>query len=175
MMNSDPDQFLNRLVVATLTVFVTVSLLLAAFIVREIWLQQRIALLSVNLQDNLADLTETAEEMQSDLSEIRTTTDGGQQLESLGEVTKLLTDFDEQLESIEEEIYKVTTILDDESTAATNDHAESAPVADRADRVFTIFAVLTSITGIVIAIFLGMATRVQTRLPRPESHQREAM
>jgi len=172
MMNSDPDQFLNRLVVAALTVFVTVSLLLAAFIVREIWLQQRIAALSVNLQDNLADLTETAEEMQSDLSEIRTTTDEGQQLENLGEVTKLLTDVDEQLESIEQEIDKVTTILDDENTEPMGDHAALAPVADRADRVFTIFAVLTSITGIVIAIFLGMATRVQERLPMPESRQR---
>lgn len=170
-MNFDPDQFLNRLVVAALTVFVTVSLLLAAFIFREIWLQQRIAALSINLQDNLADLTETTEEIQSDLSEIRTTTDGAEQLENLGEVTKLLTDVDEQLESIEQEIDRVTTILDDESDVFGGDHSEISAVVDRADRVFTIFVVLTSITGIAIAILLGMATRVQEQIPMQEDRQ----
>ena len=52
-MRSDPDEYLNRLVVAALTVFVVVSLLLAAFVAREIWLQQRVVELSTDLQTNL--------------------------------------------------------------------------------------------------------------------------
>lgn len=163
-MLSDPDQFLNRLVVAALTVFVTVSLLLAAFVFREIWLQQRISDLSITLQDNLAELEQTTEEIQGELSAIQTITTTAQQAENLDNVTGLLTDANEQLESIEEEINQVATILEPEvdalAVAPENAEAESV-IHDRADQVFTIFALLVGVAGVVIAILLGMAIRVQ--------------
>lgn len=163
-MLSDPDQFLNRLVVAALTVFITVSLLVAAFVFREIWLQQRISNLSITLQDNLTELEQTTEEIQGELSAIQTITTTAQQAENLGNVTDLLTDANQQLESIEEEISQVATILEPEvdAQAVVTEDAEVEPVIhDRADQVFTIFAILVGVAGVVIAILLGMAIRVQ--------------
>ncbi|MBX3013561.1 MAG: hypothetical protein KF832_18720 [Caldilineaceae bacterium] len=164
MMKSDPDQFLNRLVVATLTIFVTVSLLLAAVVFREIWLQQHIAELSSDLQVNLDDLKQTTEVIQSDLSTLLTTTlttDETQSLPNLNEVTELLSTVDEQLTSIEEEVNKVATILESDSESVLYDPTP-AVMQDRADRVFTIFAVLISIAAIAVAILLGVAMRVQS-------------
>ena len=165
-MTPDPDQFLNRLVVAALTVFITVSLLLAALVFREIWLQQRIADLSTALQDNIEDLGQTTDEIQSELSVIQTITDTAQQSENLETVTGLLTDANEQLESIEEDIGQVSTILEGETeprVAATQEAEQVAPAQDRADQVFTFFVLLVSIAAVVIAILLAMALRVQQR------------
>lgn len=172
-MLSDPDQFLNRIVVAALTVFVTVSLLLAAFVFREIWLQQRISNLSTTLQDNLDDLEQTTEEIQGELAAIQTITTTAQQTENLDNVTDLLTDANEQLDAIEEDINQVTTILEPETDVLAIATEEAEPVIqDRADQVFTIFAMLVGVAGVVIAILLGMAVSVQQRAssrsnPRP--------
>jgi ABC-type multidrug transport system fused ATPase/permease subunit len=172
-MLSDPDQFLNRIVVAALTVFVTVSLLLAAFVFREIWLQQRISNLSTTLQDNLDDLEQTTEEIQGELAAIQTITTTAQQTENLDNVTDLLTDANEQLDAIEEDINQVTTILEPETDVLAVATEEAEPVIqDRADQVFTIFAMLVGVAGVVIAILLGMAVSVQQRAssrgnPRP--------
>lgn len=173
-MNSDPDQLLNRFVVAALTVFVTVSLLLAAFVVREIWLQQQIADLSIELQSNLDELKETTEAIQSDLSEIRTTTELTQPVETLDTVSGLLTDVDEQLASIEQEIDQVNTILEPEADAPSEESSNavrSPEIQDHADQVFTIFIVLTGIAGIAIAFLLNMALRVRDRAAWDESRR----
>lgn len=173
-MNSDPDQLLNRFVVASLTVFVTVNLLLAAFVFREIWLQQAMAELSTELQSNLDELKETTEAIQSDLSEIRTTTDLTQPVETLDEVSGLLTDVDEQLASIEQEIDQVTTILDpeaDEPSVESRNPVRSPVIQDHADRVFTIFVVLTGLAGIAIAFLLNLALRVRDRATWDENRR----
>jgi hypothetical protein len=173
-MNQDPlrtdkrdlDRFLYRLVVAAVTIFVTVSLLLAAFVVREIWIQQQIVDLSANLQDNLAGLEETTEVLQNELSEIEANIDDPQALENLDKVAELLTDADQQLGVIEEEIGEVTSLLEVEPVLpvldATEEDANTA-LQDRADQVFTIFAVLTGIAGIAIALLLGVAVYAQTK------------
>ncbi len=171
-MNEDPlragkrdlDRFLYRLVVAAVTIFVTVSLLLAAFVVRELWLQQQIVDLSANLQDNLAGLEETTEVIQSELSEISAHAEDPETLENLDKVAELLTDADQQLESIEEEIGEVATLLEAEPMLPTSNSVtpdESAALQDRADQVFTIFAVLTGIAGVAIALLLGVAVYAQ--------------
>jgi hypothetical protein len=163
-MNSDPDQILNRLVVAALTVFVVVSLLLAAFVFREMWLQQRIAGLSSNLEVNLEYLEETTEEIESTMSEMRTTTGNPQATQEWDNVTELLEDVDQQLETIGENIDEVATVRDVEGDTILIEHAEAESVdtaRNPADQVFTIFALLTGGAAIVIAILLGMAMRVQ--------------
>jgi tetrahydromethanopterin S-methyltransferase subunit B len=163
-MNADPDQLLNRFVVAALTLFIAVSLLLAAFVFREIWLQQRIADLSVAMEVNLEDLEETTKDIQSELSVLDTITATGQQAENLEEVTALLADANEQLTSLEQEINEVTTILEPATggISTATPAAEIAPTAqNRADQVFTIFAILVGVAAIAIAILLTMAVRVQ--------------
>lgn len=169
-MNSDPDQLLNRFVVTALTVFVTVNLLLAAFVFRELWLQQTMAELSTELQSNLDELKETTEAIHSDLSEIRTTTELTQPVETLDEVSGLLTDVDEQLALIEQEIEQVNTILEAEAPRVeSSDMARSPVVQDHADRVFTIFVVLTGIAGIAIAFLLNLALRVRDHAASDEN------
>ena len=163
-MNSDPDQLLRKLVVAALTVFVAVSLLLAAFVTREIWLQQRIVGLSSNLQTNLEELEETTEEIQSKVSEIETTTESAPEVQEWDNMNDLLEDVDQQLESIEDNIGDVTTIGEGEIdivTAESEELEDAGSMRAQADQVFTIFAVLTGIAAIVIAVLLGMAMRVQ--------------
>jgi len=49
-MKSDPDKLLNQLVVAALTVFMVVIMLLAALVLRQLRLQQRIADLSTEVR-----------------------------------------------------------------------------------------------------------------------------
>ncbi len=171
-MNADPDQLLNRFVVAALTVFVTVSLLLVAFVCRELWLQQRITNLSTSLQVNLADLEATTEEIQNEISEMDTITNTAQKAENLSEVVELLTDANEQLDSIGEDVNTVATILDPEAAdpPTTTAVTEVLPtVQDRADQVFTIFAILISIAGVVIAILLALAVRVQQSISSDRS------
>ncbi len=165
-MSSDPDLLLNRLVVAALTVFVTVSLFLAAFVFREIWLQQQITELSTDLQINFDDLKQTTEEIQNDLSDLLVTTDTTQKMESLDEVTELLADVDEQLTSLEQDIGTVVDILEPVAVEPFDETLmteESPPSINRVGRVFTIFVVLTSIAAIAIAIFLDIALRVHAR------------
>jgi len=173
MMNTDPDRLLNRLVVAALTVFVTVSLLLAAFVFREMWLQQHITELSTDLQHNLDELKQTNEEIQSDLSTLLVTTNTVQTTESLDEVTELLTNVDEQLTSLEQDIAAVTTMLDTDAVVSTDAAllpAEALPNTDRVGRVFIIFVVLMSLAAIAIAILLDIALRVQARSLPQERH-----
>lgn len=175
-MNS--DQLLNRLVVAAITIFATVSLLMAAFIVREIWLQQRAAELSATLQVNIEELEQTTEELQTTVSEIQSTTDAPQEAEELAELLELV---DEQLTSIGE-----TISAEDEDAALSARQTqtetlpilgETVPLAEEgsvevtgavrliADQVFTIFAVLTGIAAVAIAVLLGVALRVQDSRP----------
>lgn len=164
-MNSDPDLLLHRLVVAALTVFVVVSLLLAAFVAREIWLQQRIVGLSSNLQVSLEELEETTEEIQSKMSEIDAAAENTPEAQEWDSVNELLEDVDQQLVSIEESIDEVATVSDEQidiTTAAESEEAHPPnSIRTQADQVFTIFAVLTGVAAILISILLGMAMRVQ--------------
>lgn len=164
-MNADPDQLLNRLVVAAVTVFVTVTLLLTAFILREIWLQQRVAELSTNLQVNLEELEQTTEEIQATVSEMQSTTDESQDTQ---ELTELLETVDEQLATIGESVDEASTVLEAEVELAAEESNAVEPVTvtrQQADQVFTIFAVLTGVAAISIAALLGLAMRVQDSLP----------
>lgn len=163
-MNSDPDQLLNKLVVAALTVFVVASLLLAAFVARELWLQQRVVGLSSTLQTNLEELEETTEEIQSKMSEIDATTESAPESQEWDNVNDLLEDVDSQLESIEETIDDVAIASDEEFVIAESENEDAKATSmlrAQADQVFTIFAVLTGVAAIVIALLLGMAIRVQ--------------
>lgn len=171
-MHSDPDQLLNRLVVVALTVFIVASLLLTALVFREIWLQQRIVGLSSGVETNLEDLEEVKEEIESHLSDMRATPGNAQNEESEDDVTKLLVDVDQQLESIEENLDEVMTVLEadaDISTVGGKETTQSQAIQDRADQVFTIFAVLVGITAIAIALLLGMAVSVEDRTSVGES------
>lgn len=124
-MNSDSDQLLNRLVVAALTLFCIVSLLLAAFVFREIWLQQRIVGLSSDLQVNIEDLAQTTEEIQSEMSGGRTTRADAEGAKDWDSVTVLLENVDQQLELIGENIDEVATVRESEGiigNSATSDN-----------------------------------------------------
>jgi len=164
-MNIDPDQYLHRLVVAALTVFVVVSLLLGAFVAREIWLQQQIVGLSSSLQVSLEELEETTEEIQSKMSEMDASAQSTPAAQEWDSVNELLEDVDQQLVAIDENIDEVAVVSEEQidiTTAA--DSVEDKPTGSlraQADQVFTIFSVLTGIAAIAIAILLGMAMRVQ--------------
>lgn len=169
-MKADSDQYLNRLVVAALTVFVVVSLLLAAFIGREIWLQQRIVGLSSSLQTNLEELEQTTEEIQIKVSALETTTERAPETKEWENVNDLLEDVDQQLVSIGETIDDVAIANEDAiAISVVVEDTGSEPTTSArvyADQVFTIFAVLTGIAAIAIALLLGMALRVKdNRLP----------
>jgi hypothetical protein len=164
MMNSDPDQLLHRLVVAALTVFVAVTLLLAAFVTRELWLQQRMMGLSSSLQVDLEELEETTEEIQSKMSELESTSESAPETQEWDDVTDLLEDVDQQLESIEDNIDEVAVANEaeiDTATVESDDMEAEGSVRAQADQVFTIFAVLTGIAAVAIALLLGLAMRVQ--------------
>jgi hypothetical protein len=162
-MSSNTDQYLHRLVVAALTVFVIASLLLVAFVAREIWLQQRIVGLSSSLQVNLEELEQTTEEIQSKMSELEGTSEDAPEAQEWDDVNDLLEDVDQQLESIEDSIDEVAVASEAELDVAPmqSEEAETAgAMRTQADQVFTFFAVLTAIAAIVIAVLLGMALRV---------------
>lgn len=174
VMKSDPDKFLNQLVVAALTVFVLVIMLLAAFVLRHLWLQQRIADLSSDVQVRLDDLEEITEEMQRELDEIQVPSSEAESLENLEEVTAALDDVDEQLNAIEGNLGEVAIALEpqpDVTSAFAADDRQPAANQDQIDEVFTIFAILIGIASIAIAILLGMAVRVQQSTSYSESHQ----
>lgn len=160
-MNSDPDQILNRLVVTALTVFIAASLLMTAFVFREIWLQQRLAALNATLQVNLEELEQTTEEIQTTVSEIEATSSESQETQ---ELVQLLETVDEQLATIGENIDEASTVRETETETSTVEAEAAEPLAmtrRQADQVFTIFALLTGIAAIAIAVLLGMALRVQ--------------
>jgi ABC-type multidrug transport system fused ATPase/permease subunit len=164
-MNSDSDRYLNRLVVAALTLFVIVSLLLAAVVTREIWLQQRMAGISSTLQSNLEELEQTTEEIQSQMAEIETASESAPESQEWDDVNNLLEDVNEQLETIEENIDNVELPSEEEleSTPPVDNQEPEVEesVRAQADQVFTIFAVLAGLAAIAIAILLGVAMRMQ--------------
>lgn len=165
-MKSDPDKLLNQLVVAALTVFVVVVMLLGAVVLRHLWLQQRITELSSDVQVRLDDLGEITEEMQRGLDEISLPADEAQSLESLEEITAVLDNVDEQLSSIEGNLSEVAQALDSQTEAAPvldGDDEQPPVVRDQVDEIFTIFALLVAAASIAIAVLLGMAVRVQQR------------
>lgn len=164
-MNSDSDRYLNRLVVAALTLFVIVSLLLAAVVTREIWLQQRMAGISSALQSNLEELEQTTEEIQSQMAAIETASESAPETQEWDDVNNLLEDVNAQLETIEENIDNVELPSEEalESTllADKQELEFEESIRAQADQVFTIFAVLAGLAAIAIAILLGVAMRVQ--------------
>lgn len=168
MMKSDPDQFLNKLVVAALTTFVVVCLLLAAFVTREIWLQERIVGLSSSLQTNLEELEQTTEVIQSKMQEMEETAESAPAPQEWDNMNELLEDVDQQLSSIEETIDDVAVtseatieLAPSEQTLADEEVEKTTFIRAQADQIFTIFAVLIGIAAIAIAILLGLAMRVQ--------------
>jgi ABC-type multidrug transport system fused ATPase/permease subunit len=165
-MKSDPDKVLNQLVVAALTVFVVVIMLLAALVLRQLWLQQRIADLSSEVQVSLDDLEEITEDIQREFDESRAATSEPQTIDKWEEVTEALGDVDEQLDSIGEDLedlneaaLAVEPEADALSVLAGGEEQADAP-QDQVDQVFTIFAILVGIAGIAIAILLGLAVKV---------------
>ncbi len=161
-MNSDTDALLNRLVVAALTGFVVVCLLLAALVAREIWLQQHLAGLSDNVQVNLEDLEQTTEEIQDELLDLRTAPDNS--AEKTENIAELLEGVDQQLEALKENMGEVATMLEPEASVplpGNEIEPEIASVQNRADQVFTIFAVLIGVVAIAIATLLTVAIYVQ--------------
>ena len=175
-MKSDPDKLLNQLVVAALTVFITAAMLLAALVLRQLWLQQRIVDLSSEVQVSLDDLEEINQEIQRGLVEMRTATVEAQNLDHWEEITEALDDVDQQVASIEEDLNEVALALEPpaEATSALTGADEPLDVTqDQVDQVFTIFAILVGLASIAIAILLGLALRVHQSASPRESIVRE--
>jgi len=158
-MRSDPDKLLNQLVVAALTTFIVVVMLLAALVLRQLWLQQRIAELSSEVQVSLNDLEEITEDVQRELNE-------AQDIENWEEMTEALDDVDEQLGSIGEnleDLNEVAPALEPQvggNAALTGDEKQADVPQDQVDQVFTVFAIIVGVASIGIAVLLGMAVRV---------------
>lgn len=173
-MKSDPDKLLNQLVVAALTTFIVVILLLAALVLRQLWLQQHIANLSSDVQVSLDDLSETNEEIQRELVEIRTTTGEAQNIDNWEEITEVLDDVNKQLDSIEEDLNEVALALEpqaDTAAALTETDEQLGTIQDQVDQIFTIFVILIGIASIAIALLLGLAVRVHQSASYRESHR----
>jgi ABC-type multidrug transport system fused ATPase/permease subunit len=170
-MKSDPDKFLNQIVVAALTIFVVVAALFAAFVLRHLWLQQRVAELSSDVQANLENLEEMTGEIERELTEIQEAPDESQNEENWEEIAQALDDVDEQLDSLGEDLNEVTEVLEPQPEPAELPGEEELPVGedqrralqDQIDQVFTIFAVLIALTSIAIAFLLWLAVRVQEK------------
>jgi len=166
-MKSDLDKVLYQLVVAALTLFILVVLLLAALVVRQIWLQQQIAEISDDVKVNLEDLEAITEDIQRDLAENPIAIDP----DSLEEVTEALDVVDERLNQIEEDLGGLNdgtlaqeNLAANESSAAA-DQTDSILVQEQVDGIFTVFAVLIGITSIAVAILLGTAVRMYQNRP----------
>jgi hypothetical protein len=102
------------------------------------------------------------------LVEIRTTPGSPQNVENWEEITEVLDNVDEHLNSLEEDLSEVTLALEAESNSEptlpdTGEQPQTNP--DQVDQVFTIFTVLVGIASIAIAILLSMALRVQQNNP----------
>lgn len=162
-MKSDPDKLLNQLVVAALTVFIVVILLLAALVWRQLWLQQHIANLSTDVQSSLSDLEEITEDIQRELAEQQSSA-GGPDRDGWQDVTEALEGVDEQLDLLEDDLNEVVQALEPQAeptSALAGREGELPPVQDQVDHVFTLFAVLVGAASIFVAILLGIAVRVQ--------------
>jgi hypothetical protein len=161
---SDPDKLLNQLVVAALTVFIVVILLVAALVLRQLWLQQRISDLSSEVQTSLDDLEEVTEDIQRELVENRDAPDEMQNIDDWEEIVEALDDVDGQVDSLEEDLNEVVLALEPQAEATSGwvegDEQSRAP-QDQVDQVFTIFALLVGLASITIAILLGLAVSVQ--------------
>lgn len=166
-MQTDPDSLLNQLVVAALTVFVGIVLVLGALVIRQAYLQQQIANFSRDLQINLENLEETTGEIQGELSEIRLAPEDDTTLAQLEDITDLLDDVDAQLGSLQEDVGEVTQVLEgsiEPVQAATPDMGQDAPIFSSTDHIFTLFAGLVALAGVAVALFLGMALRVHREI-----------
>lgn len=170
-MRSDPDKLLNQLVVAALTIFLVVSVLFAAFVLRHLWLQQRVAELSSDVQVNLENLEEVAGEIESELIEIEETTGETQNDENWEEIAEALDDVDEQLDSLGEDLNAIAEVLDSQpeptelsvETDAPASEEQRRVLQDQIDQVFTVLAVLIAFASIVIAVLLAIALRIQQK------------
>lgn len=175
-MKTDPDKLLSQLVVAAITIFIVVVLLLAAFVFRQIRLQQEIAAVSTDLQVNLIDLEETTEEIQSELDAIRTSIDTVQSQENWETMTELLDDVDKRLESIDEGINDVATGLESvepvvEAPPAMGVESDVPDVLpDPVDQVFMVFAALIGLASVAIGVLLGIAVKIQNSIPTRGLH-----
>jgi len=169
IMKSDPDKFLNQLVVAALTIFVIVIALFAAFVLRHLWLQQRVAELSSEVQTNLENLEEVTNEIERELAEIQEISGETQSEENWEEITEALVDVDEQLDSLGEDLDEVAEVLEPQTDPAelpieeefVPDDEQRRALQDQIDQVFTIFAILIALASIAIAVLLGLAVRIQ--------------
>lgn len=167
-MKSHPAELLNQLVVAALTVFIIVVILMAALVLRQFWLQQQIVDLSNDVQVRLDDLEETHDEIQHELAEVLTAPVEAQDAESWQEITAALDDVDEQLDSIGENLNDVSQALESppDDIAVLTSEEQSDIAQDQVDQVFTIFAVIVGMASIAIAILLGRAVQVhQDKVP----------
>jgi hypothetical protein len=164
---SNPDKFLNQLVVAALTVFIVVVMLAAALILRQLWLQQRLSDLSSEVQVSLDDLEEMTEDIQRELVESRKTPPDRQSLDNWEEIAETLDDVDGQVDAIEENLNEVAVALEPQAelpSALLETQEPSGATQDQVDQVFTIFAILIGLASIAISILLGLALRVQQGL-----------
>lgn len=167
MIDPKPDRLLNQLVVAALTIFILLLLILGALIARQVWLQNHIVELSSDIQGNLTELEEMTETIQDELSALRATAEPGKAEEAHWEtINELLDDVDSRLDSVGDGIEEVEQVLNSPEEALS---IEPTPVdqpviiQDSLDQVFTVFAALTGISGLVVAVFLALALRVQDR------------
>lgn len=161
-MKSEPEKLLGQLVVTALTAFMLILLLLAALLLRQLWLQHQIVALSNDLHDNLTELEEMTGEIQDELLE--TTPDSAPEaLEEREEIMEAISDVNEQLRLIEEELEEVAEALAPEAQATPVTEAtgeQEGVMGDQVDQVFTIFTVLIALTSIVIALLLVGATSI---------------
>ena len=166
-MKSEPEKLLGQLVVTALTGFMLILLLLAALILRQLWLQHQIVELSNDLQENLAELEEITVQIEDELLEI--TPDGAaDRLQERDEIAEAIDDVSEQMQLIEEDLEEVAEALEpgEEGTSTSAASAEQEAVmegGDQVDQVFTIFTVLIALTSILVALLLIRATRVGRR------------
>jgi uncharacterized phage infection (PIP) family protein YhgE len=166
-MQPDPDRLLNQLVVSALTIFVALIIVLGVLLLRQVSLHQRLANASVTLQEDIDDLEETTQELQSELDEIRSSSEDGAIVENLEDVSELLQDVDDYLDSIEESFSDVESVLEEPLETISSDPSpsdvEREIIQDQVDQLFTILAALVGATSVVIAILLGLAIRIQHR------------
>lgn len=155
-MESDPDKVLNRLVTAALAIFITLIVLLGALVARQLWLQERVADLSSDLEANLADLEEITEEAEQELAETQETAVGPDSGE-WAEVSEALSEVDEQLNVIEEGLNELELALESGEMGAPAAGREAGVAPDQVDEVFSVFAILVGVASVAIAILLAAA------------------
>ncbi|MFZ1755157.1 MAG: hypothetical protein WBO46_10535 [Caldilineaceae bacterium] len=167
MLDSRPDRLLNQLVVAALTIFVLLLLILGALVARQVWLQNHIVELSSDIQGNLDELEEMTEDIQDELSALRATAEPAQaEAEHWENITELLDDVDARLDSVEsgiEEVGQVLNAQEEPPNPVEPPTTEPVVMQDSLDQLFTVFAALAGLSGIIIAVFLALALRVQDK------------